>query len=267
MIKKIFHISDIHIRTIQQHEKYKIQFERFINEVKDKVKNYDSDEIRIVITGDIVHQKINISNEQILITSWFLNELSKISKVVLITGNHDYLEHNTDRVDSLTPIFELLSNPNIFYYKDSGVYSDDNINWVVYSLYQHNRRPLFNNTEDKLYIGLFHGPVQGVSNDLGFIFDDGYDKLNFYGCDLVLCGDIHKRQIFTYQNDNKGYMIGSMIQQDFAETVKHHGYGQYDVEKDIYTFHDLPNDEPYLHFLITDIKDIENGKETLVNFG
>ena len=56
-------------------------------------------------------------------------------------------------------------------------------------------------------------------------------------------------------------MVGSLIQQNFGETVKHHGYGIYDIETDEYEFHDLQNENPFLHFSIKDIKDIENGEE------
>jgi hypothetical protein len=61
--------------------------------------------------------------------------------------------------------------------------------------------------------------------------------------------------------------IGSLIQQNFGETIKHHGYGIYDVDSNEYTFHDLKNEQPYLHFKINDIKDIENEKEILLNIG
>ena len=61
--------------------------------------------------------------------------------------------------------------------------------------------------------------------------------------------------------------IGSLIQQNFGETVNHHGYGLYDVESDEYTFHDVLNESPYLHFKINDIKDIENGEEIFLNLG
>ena len=267
MVKRILHISDIHIRTILHHDMYRRQFNLFLQEAKLQTNDLSSDEVRIVITGDIAHQKINISNEQMMLTSWFLSELAKIGTVVIIPGNHDFLENNTERMDSITPIIEMLNNTNIKYYKESGVYTDENVNWVVYSLYSHNQRPTFNNTEDKLYVGLFHGQIQGISTDLGFVFEDGYDKLNFLGCDLILCGDIHKRQTFELIDHTKGYMIGSMIGQDFGETVKHHGYGVYDVEMNKYTFHDLPNEQPFLHFFITDIKDLDDGKEVLVNLG
>jgi DNA repair exonuclease SbcCD nuclease subunit len=272
MVKKIIHIADLHIRTIQMHDLYREQFETLIDEIREHniVWNQEGikyEEIRIVVAGDIAHQKINISNEQLLLTSWFLKELSKYGKVVIIPGNHDFLENNTQRMDSITPVVQLLDDPTIVYYKDSGDYIDENIQWVVYSLYQHNTRPEFIKDEDKLTIGLFHGPIMGLSTDLGYEFEDAYDQLNFVDLDLLLCGDIHKRQQFTLPNGGHAIMVGSLIQQNFGETVKHHGYGTYDVETNEYTFHDLPNEQPFLHFRINDIKDIENETEEHVNLG
>jgi DNA repair exonuclease SbcCD nuclease subunit len=271
MVKKLIHIADIHIRTIQLHELYKKQFDKLIEEIREHSAKWTSegikwDEIRIVIAGDIAHQKINISNEQLLLTSWFLNQLSSYGKVIIIPGNHDFLENNTQRVDSITPVVELLDNKNIKYFKDSGVYKDDNINWVVYSLYQHNERPQFEKSIDgEINVGLFHGVVQGMSTDMGFQFEDGYDRLNFVDLDILLCGDIHKRQQFKLPNDGKGIMVGSLIQQNFGETVTNHGYGIYDIVKDEYSFYDLQNDQPFLHFTINDIKDIETENEILIN--
>jgi len=272
MVKKIIHIADLHIRTIQMHELYKEQFETLIWEIREHNTKWHQEgikyeEIRIVVAGDIAHQKINISNEQLLLTSWFLKELSKYGKVVIIPGNHDFLENNTQRMDSITPVVQLLDDPTIVYYKDSGDYIDDNIQWVVYSLYQHNSRPEFTKDEDKLTIGLFHGPIMGLSTDLGYEFEDAYDQLNFVDLDLLLCGDIHKRQQFTLPNGGHAIMVGSLIQQNFGETVKHHGYGIYDVNTNEYEFHDLQNENPFLHFRINDIKDIENETEEHVNLG
>lgn len=272
MVKKVIHIADLHIRTIQLHELYKKQFELLLEEIGGHVSKWSSEgitkeEIRIVIAGDIAHQKINISNEQLLLTSWFLNQLASYGKTVIIPGNHDFLENNTQRVDSITPVVELLNNDNILYLKNGGMYGDDNINWVVYSLYEHNERPKFEKEEGKVHIGLFHGVVQGMSTDLGFQFEDGYDRMNFVDLDLLLCGDIHKRQQFKLPGGGKGVMVGSLIQQNFGETVNHHGYGVYDIQTDEYTFHDLENEQPFLHFTIKDIEDIEYEKEELNNLG
>jgi DNA repair exonuclease SbcCD nuclease subunit len=274
MVKRIIHIADIHIRTIQMHDLYKEQFEKLLKELSVKVfewveEGVNWDEIRIVIAGDIAHQKINISNEQLMLTSWFIRELTEYGKVVIIPGNHDFLENNTQRLDSISPVVELLNNPHITYLKDSGDYVDTegNIQWVVYSLYQHNVRPEFTKQEGLLTVGLFHGPIMGLSTDLGYEFEDAYDQLNFVDLDLLLCGDIHKRQQFTLPNGGHAIMIGSLIQQNFGETVKHHGYGIYNVETNEYTFHDLPNEQPFLHFSIKDIKDIENESEEHLNLG
>lgn len=272
MVKKIIHIADLHIRTIQMHDLYKEQFTKLVKEIQDhyikwREEGLTLENIRIVIAGDIAHQKINISNEQLMLTSWFLKELSEYGIVVIIPGNHDFLENNTQRLDSISPVVELLDDDDIQYYKDSGVYVDENIQWVVYSLYQHNARPEFTKDESKLTVGLFHGPIMGLSTDLGYEFEDAYDQLNFVDLDLLLCGDIHKRQQFILPNGGHAIMVGSLIQQNFGETVKHHGYGIYNVITNEYEFHDLPNEQPFLHFRINDIKDIENETEEHVNLG
>jgi DNA repair exonuclease SbcCD nuclease subunit len=265
MIKRIIHAADVHIRTYNYHDHYKKQLQLFINDVRKQANGYSIDEIRIVLVGDLVHQKINVSNEQITILSWLLTELSYHGKVIIIPGNHDFLIDNQDRLDSITPVVELLQNPNIFYYKDYGIYEDNNINWVVYSLYQENRKPEFTNTEDKLYVGLYHGQIQGMVTDLGYTFDDAFDKLNFVGCDIVLCGDIHKRNVIKLPDGTKIIQIGSLIQQDMGESINGHGYGLYNIEEDEYTFHDIPNESPFLHFKISDITDIDNNAEILIN--
>ena len=101
MVKKIIHTADIHIRTFRMHDEYKEAFKTFISDVKELVKDYQREEVRIVIAGDYVHQKITISNELLILGTWFLRELEKIAPVVIIPGNHDLLENNKDRVDSI----------------------------------------------------------------------------------------------------------------------------------------------------------------------
>lgn len=199
MIKNIIHLADLHIRTTQYHDVYEKQFNKLYKKLNEL--NFDRNETRIVIAGDVFHQKINISNEQLILASKFFTALTNYGKVIIIPGNHDFLENNTQRLDSITPVVDLLSNNDISYFKNTGVYEDENINWVVYSLYEHNRRPEFTKTDDKLYVGIFHGPIQGFSTDLGYRFDDAYDKINFHGCDLVLCGDIHKRAIVNLETE------------------------------------------------------------------
>jgi 3',5'-cyclic AMP phosphodiesterase CpdA len=146
-----------------------------------------------VVAGDLFHQKISVSNEQTMLAAWFLNKLSTIGKVVIIPGNHDFLENNHGRLDSITPIIQLIENDNVTYYRESGVFEDENIRWVVYSLYNHNKPPMFEREDNCTYVGLFHGPINGASTDTGYVFEHGYETSIFAGLDMVLCGDVHKR--------------------------------------------------------------------------
>jgi DNA repair exonuclease SbcCD nuclease subunit len=259
MIKKLVHFSDLHIRLFKDHELYKKILEQAFSEWKSIAPD------RIVFTGDLVHSKNQMTPELIEFVAWVLNECSKITKTIVIIGNHDFLENNVQRLDALTPIIDSLQNENVVYLKDRGVYEDENVNWCVYSLVQHNIPPDIMKS-DKTNIGLFHGPVIGLSTDIGHKFEDGFDVAKFKGCDLVLCGDIHKRQVFDIPGKKKAYMIGSTIQQNFGETIKAHGYGVYELEKDEYTFIDLPNPKPFLKFYINSIDALVEGTESLINY-
>ena len=188
MIKKIVHFSDLHLKLFKDHGLYR----SILNDMFDRFREIKPD--RITFTGDLVHSKNNVSPELIEIVSWVLTECSKIAKTIIIIGNHDMIESNLERLDTLTPIINSLNNPNISYYKDRGVYEDENVNWCVYSLVQHNIPPEIPQN-GKINIGLFHGAINGLKTDLGFSFgEESFDSSKFNGLEIVLCGDIHLRQ-------------------------------------------------------------------------
>ena len=258
MIKRLIHFSDLHIRLFKDHDLYRGILEQAFKEWK------VLQPCRFVFTGDLVHSKNQMTPELVEFVAWVLSECAKISKTIVIIGNHDFLENNNTRLDALTPIIDSLKNDNIIYLKNRGVYEDDNINWCVYSLMEHNIPPDIQKS-DKKNIGLFHGPIQGLYTNIGYKFEDGFDVDKFSGCDLVLCGDIHKRQVFDIPGNKKAYMVGSTIQQNFGESITKHGYGVYDVENDEYNFIDLPNPKPFLKFRIESFDDLVNGTEKLLN--
>lgn len=258
MINKIIHFSDLHIRLFQYHDQYRDIIQDALNQWKDLKPH------RIVFTGDLVHSKNKVTPELVDMVRWVLDECSKICKTIVLIGNHDFLENNLDRMDTITPILKSMKNDNIVYFKEKGLYDDENVRWVVYSLTSHNAPPKIERREDAKHIGLFHGPVQGLTTDVGYEFEEGYDPFKFKGCDIVLCGDIHKRQEFNYPGGN-AYMVGSLIQQNFGESVSAHGYGVYTLSDDIYEYVDLHNESPFLQFKINDIEDIKNEKEILLN--
>jgi len=271
MIKKVFHIADLHFRTYNRHQECKEACYKFINEVKFYMEdnNLSFEEVRIVIVGDIVHQKITISNELTMLLSWFLTECTKLCPTILIAGNHDLLENNKDRLDSLTPVIEIMNNSNISYFKESKCYLDDNIVWCVYSIFEGNSRPDIESAlkeygKDKKYIGLFHAPVDGAITSVGFEFEDSTELEQFNGCNVVMMGDIHHRQNFIYRGINIAY-CGSFIQQDFGERVEGHGYLLWDIEHLDYTEHDIDTEYGYYVFKINSLDVIESGKEYLTN--
>lgn len=259
MIKKLIHFSDLHIRLFKDHDLYRSIIQEAINQWKDLKPD------RIVFTGDLVHSKNQMTPELIEMVRWILTECASITKTIIIPGNHDANINNLDRLDALTPIIDSLNNKNIFYYKDRGIYEDENVSWCVYSQFQGNIPPEIY-TAKGFKIGLFHDPVAGLKTDLGFDFGDhAYDVEKFDGLDIVLCGDIHKRSIFNIPNNKRGVMIGSTVQQNFGENINNHGYGIYDIETDEYKFVDLFNPKPFLKFSIKSFEDIENGTEKLQN--
>ena len=258
MIKTICHFSDLHIRLFKDHDLYRSILTDMLNQFREIKPD------RIIFTGDLVHSKNQLTPELIEIVNWLLNECSKITKTIIIPGNHDALINNLDRLDALTPIINSLNNENIVYYRDRGVYEDENVSWCVYSQFQGNIPPDLN-VATGIKVGLFHGPIQGMTTDLGYDFGDhAYEISKFDGLEIVLCGDIHKRQEFK-TSTGKGYMVGSLIQQNIGESIGKHGFGTYDFETKEYKYVDLHNPKPFLKFSIKSFSDIENGTEILKN--
>lgn len=269
MVKKIVHLSDIHIRTYRLHEEYKDVFKTFLKQLTDDLKDSQREEVRIVIAGDLVHQKIIISNEQLILGTWFIKKLEEIAPVIIIAGNHDLLENNRERVDSITPMVQFLPESNVNYFKESKCYLDDNIVWCVYSIFEGNIRPNIEAAreqfgDDKTYVGLYHAPIVNAKTDIGYVIDHGADLEIFDGCDMVMLGDIHKRQSFNYKGIPVAYS-SSLIQQNFGENVSNHGYLIWDVGMKTFTEHNVDNKYSYYNFRIKSLEDLDNNKELITN--
>ena len=269
MIKKVIHLADIHIRTFKMHEEYLEAFQTTLKKIKEICEPYNKDEVRIMIAGDYVHQKITISNELLMLGTWFLRKLEEIAPVVLIAGNHDLLENNKSRLDSITPMVKLLPGLNIKYFKDTGCFLDDNVVWCVYSIFEDNSRPDIEAArleygDDKTYIGLYHAPINGASTDIGYKFEDAQALSHFSGCDIVMLGDIHKRQNHSYQGIPIAYP-SSLIQQNFGESVSKHGFLFWDLETKKYEEYDIETNYGFYQFKINSLDDIDNNMEKITN--
>ena len=121
------------------------------------------------------------------------------------------------------------------------------------------------NIKIKCSIGLFHGSFVSSTMQNNMSCTNGYPFSWITGQDLLMLGDIHLRQIGKYGNMIWGY-AGSLIQQNFGETIRKHGYGIYNISTNEYKFVDIENPKPFLSFKIDSIEDLENGTERLLNY-
>lgn len=283
MITKIIACSDIHIPAYKGLDELKDVLEKFIAECKKITKKEGVDKVRIVIGGDIFHNKLAITNESIIFANWFFSELDKVCKTIVIIGNHDFNMNNTERVDSLSSLFEVGSYKRVIFldkevgYK-SGIYDDDNVSWCLYSSFSgftkpdiemHKEQNKTTDKKDNVYVGLIHGDVNGAITVTNYVTETGVDQGVFENCDFVIAGHIHKRQELK-KNGVRIVYCSSISQKDFGESVSGHGYVLWDIEDkdDIeYKYVDIPNlDCGFYKFEINDITDLENDKEELINY-
>lgn len=235
-IKYIFHLSDIHIRNTKRHTEYKEVFSRTFEKIKSLIG--DSKSCLIVVTGDVVHAKTELSPEAVSLTYKFFKGLSDLATVILIPGNHDCNLSNRQRMDALTPIVEEIGNlEKLHYLKNSGFYQYNNIIFGVTSIYDNVLIPADKFDREiwkqldykrKYKIALYHGAVHGAKTDVGYRMN--HTELlaeNFDGYDYVMLGDIHK---FQYMDaDGTIAYAGSLIQQSHGESLDNHGFIKWDL--------------------------------------
>ncbi len=274
MIKKIIACSDIHIRNLRRQEEYIAQLRKFIADCQKMADEYGSESIRIVVAGDILHNKLDISGEGYTLAAWFLEKLDGIAKTIVIAGNHDMNMSNTSRMDPLSAIFKMHPFERTIYLDqyfeyESGCYADDNVVWCLYSTFDNFAKPNIEEMRikypDSTFVGLFHGEIKSARTDTGYVSENGYDAGFFEGVDFGILGHIHRRQCIT----NNGVPLvycGSLIQQDHGENISSHGYVVWDVDEQKYEEIDIPNNEyGFYTFSINDIDDIENDNEEILN--
>lgn len=248
MISKIYHISDVHIRTYTRHREYKEVFERVFKYIKD---TKDEDSI-IVLGGDIVHSKTDLSPELVQTVTAFLKGCADLLPTVLILGNHDLNLNNQSRLDALSPIVDALGHPNLHFWDKSGVYKFKGIHFSVFSVVgtMEDWIPA-DKIRSKYKIALHHGAVHQARTDLNYVIsNDAVTVDKFAGFDLVLLGDIHQHQ---FLNDTRTIAYSSsLIQQNFGETLDNHGIIVWDVQTKTGEFINIPNDWGYYTFTFSD---------------
>jgi DNA repair exonuclease SbcCD ATPase subunit len=250
----IYHLADLHIRNLKRHKEYREILTKFLADVDSQKK----ENAVIYLAGDIAHAKTEMSPELVREITWFFNECANRFPTFVITGNHDCNLNNMDRLDVLTPICDNLNNPNLYYLRDTGTtHINDELTFTVYSILDKKANwPLGKDVEGKTKICFFHGPVDAARTDIGYIVSsNNFTPDMFDGFDMVLMGDIHKRQIVQQRDKANGKPIvvyaGSVVQQNHGEYLENHGYLLWDVKNETFEEFNIHNDYGYLTIDVT----------------
>ena len=245
-LKRIYHIADIHIRNVKRHKEFRGVFEKMFEEIRQR----GTEDSLIYLAGDIAHAKLEMSPELVKEISWLFTECSKHCKTILIAGNHDCNMNNSDRLDVLSPIVEALNLPNFHYLKDTQIFWEDKVAFAVYSIFDN--KDNWPKADDwtmmpaRKKIALFHGPVDHSQTDIGYVVSSRHFTTDMFdGYDLALLGDIHKRQELISPKGCKCVYAGSLVQQNFGETLDKHGFLVWDLETLTYEEVDIKNDYGY----------------------
>ena len=255
-LKTIYHIADVHIRNVQRHKEYRQVFEKMFEEIRKR----GTENSLIYLAGDIAHAKLELSPELVREISWLFTECSKHCETILITGNHDCNMNNSDRLDVLTPIVEALNLPNFTYLRDTQVYSIGDVDFGVFSIFDDKSNwPKANTMFGNKKVALFHGPVDNSQTDVGYVVSSRHFTTDMFdGYDLALLGDIHKRQTMISPSGCKVVYAGSLVQQNFGESLNGHGFLAWDMDSFKYEAIDIPNEYGYYTL------DVDNGVVPIV---
>lgn len=253
-VTHIIHIADIHIRLNSRQDEYLHVFNKLYRELellKEEKKN-----CIIVICGDILHSKIDLSPECVNMTIDFFEKLSYYFSVFCIAGNHDFLMNNKDRLDSLSSILYKRTPKNFFYLRETGIYEYNNVHFYINSLLDSEEINMtkFNEEIDREFvnIALYHGSLFGWKNLHGFQMKesscDNHIK-NFSGMDLVLLGDIHCYQVLSDEIPHAAYS-SSLISQNYSEFDENHGYILWNLDNLSHEYKRISNDYRYQNILL-----------------
>lgn len=249
-LKTVIHIADIHIRLFRRHEEYEAAFERLYQDIDaKKLKDFV-----IVVAGDIVHAKTDMSPEMVEVTSKFLTRIADFAPTIMIAGNHDCNLANTNRMDALTPIVNNLKHPNLYYIRESDVVYVADTAFAVCSIFDEQENwPSVDTIEDvTTKIALYHGPVHGSTTDANFTITNRHVHVDtFDGYDVVMLGDIHKHQVLKEESPIIVY-ASSLIQQNHGETLENHGWCLWDIPNRSFEFVHLENDYGYVTLEVGD---------------
>lgn len=245
-IRNVIHISDIHIRKNDRVDEYKYVFNQLIMKLNE-LKINDNDSV-IVVTGDIMEDKGELTGTSVSLLKELFLGLSSIATTVCIIGNHD-IDLTKKDLDSISPVIgnAFTTKYPVFVFLDDCIYEYNNILFGVTTMGAPNVTPC-EKQDGKVTIGLYHGIVRGGKNDnnldLSQIILQQNKKCHsvndfkkYY--DYTLLGDIHAHQYLD--EEHKVLYAGSLIQHNYGENLFEHGFELIDIIEKNTFFHRIKN--------------------------
>jgi DNA repair exonuclease SbcCD nuclease subunit/DNA repair exonuclease SbcCD ATPase subunit len=248
-LTRIFHLSDLHIRNgdnlYSRYEEYRSVFKETIASITRRIAvlELSFEDFVIVITGDIFHNKNVIGNYGLFVYREFIQSLSNIGRLYIISGNHDYDQSDADKPSLVySSTFDI---PNVVVLNTSTSFVIDDVGFSFVSIdttldkYRNSGRiqdlPAFPRIRGdvKHTVALFHGSFASAKLYNGKAIEETFNPYPLEWVqefDYVLLGDIHKRQVFTYKKKTMCGYSGSLIQQNFGEDIIEHGYLLWNIE-------------------------------------
>ncbi|AYV76508.1 MAG: putative hydrolase [Terrestrivirus sp.] len=258
-VKYLYHFADIHIPRSDDNNEYSDAFKR----VKEKLQSDKKRNALIVLVGDIISYRDNLSISGITQLYQLLKMLSSIHPVIIIPGNHDVNTKNKLDADLIESIYKDISYKNqIYYLRDTGLYQYGNFVFSICSIFDKRLIPSAMIPDDYTKICLYHGFVYDDSKKLKYMKFHSYKKIDeFNGYDLVLLGDIHEN---IFINDHVAYS-SSLVRQDKTE-IGRHGFIRWTIDnkKISSQFIELESDFEYITAHVIDNK-LTNESEKLLN--
>tara|TARA_B100000795_G_C22806369_1_gene445120 strand:- start:6459 stop:10616 length:4158 start_codon:yes stop_codon:yes gene_type:complete len=268
-MKKLFHISDIHIRNgdkkTSRYEEYNYVFDNLFKSLQNSISKYNLsyDDYLIIVSGDIFHNKNVIGNYGLELYNKFVKGLTDIGKTIIFHGNHDRNQNEIDQPSLISSTIEI-DNLRILKYTQSFIIDDIGFSYVniddtldntatVGRLKKLPNFPLISSKVNKK-VALFHGTFANVklyngNNVLNSTNPYPFEWISEF--DFALLGDIHLRQKGMYGDMLWGY-AGSLIQQNYGEDVINHGYMIWDIKSSTIEYVNVYNPYGYINIITND---------------
>ena len=201
-VDKIFHVADVHLRNYKRHDEYKEVFRRLYKEIDER----KTENSLIVVVGDVVHSKADMSPELVDMVTEFLGNLADRLPTILTPGNHDCLENNPDRMDALTPIVQAMQHPDLHYVFETGLYKARDVVFSHMNFMDdaENYIPASEIPDQYRKVALYHDVVDRAVTDYGYTLEsDEVSEQTFIGFEAAMLGDIHRRQQISEKRTEK----------------------------------------------------------------